>query len=128
MRLRFAVLTSFALILAGCGGKAPESAVEHFYRSVEKGEITEAKGFLSKQILGMLGDNKATTALVSETEKIKNCGGIDTVKVNLTGEGETRSGTTVVTYKKSDLPKCKTLNQKTVLIKEDGNWKLSASK
>src|SRR5690349_3729981 len=117
MRLHLAVLTSATLVLAGCGGKAPESAVEHFYRAVEKGEITEAKGFLSKQILGMLGDNKATAALASETDKIKNCGGIDTVKVNLTGEGETRSGTTVVTYKKSDLPKCKTLNQKTVLIK-----------
>lgn len=125
--LHLAALTLGALILAGCA-KAPDSAVEHFYRSIEKGEITEAKGFLSKQILGMLGDGKATAALASETEKIKTCGGIDSVKVNLTGEGETRSGTATITYKKSDLPKCKTLNQKTVLIKEDGNWKLSANK
>lgn len=128
MRLRLAILTAATLIVVGCGAKAPESSVEHFYRSVEKGEITEAKGCLSKQILGMLGDGKVSAALASEADKIKTCGGIDAVKVNLTGEGETRSGTTTVTYKKSDLPKCKTLNRKTVLIKEDGAWKLSASK
>ena len=116
------ILLAFTL-LSGCG-KSPESTVENFYRSVASGEITEAKGYVSVQLVGMLGEAKLSAALSQETEHIKACGGINTIKVSLTGEGEVRSGTVDVTYKGNCPPK----NDKANLIKEDGKWKITASK
>lgn len=116
------VLASVTL-LSGCG-KSPESAVESFYRSLENGEITEAKSYVSAQLVGMLGEEKLSAALSGETEKIRACGGIKNVEVKLQGEGEVRSGTATVTYS----GKCPPKNEKTNLIKEDGKWKITASK
>lgn len=117
-----AVLTAITL-LSGCG-KSPESTVESFYRSLESGKITEAKSYVSAQLIGMLGEAKLSAALSSETEKIAACGGIKDVEVKLEGEGEVRSGATTVTYG----GKCPPRNEKTKLIKEDGKWKIAASK
>lgn len=117
------VVLASATLLSGCG-KSPESAVESFYRSLASGEITEAKSHVSAQLVGMLGEAKLSAALSSETEKIRACGGIKNVEVKLQGEGEVRSGTATVTYG----GKCPPRNEKIKLIKEDGKWKITASK
>lgn len=109
--------------LAGCG-KSPESTVESFYRSLASGEITEAKSYLSVQLAGMLGEAKLSAALSKETEKIRACGGIKKIEVKLQGEGEVRSGTAAVTFG----GKCSPINERTKLIKENGKWKITASK
>jgi hypothetical protein len=112
-----------ALLLAGCG-KSPESTVESFYRAVGKGEITEAQGYISAQLVGMVGSGKIASALAKESEKIGACGGIKSVDVKLKGEGEIRSGTATITY----AGKCQPNTEKTKLVKEDGKWKISAEK
>jgi hypothetical protein len=109
--------------LAGCS-KSPESSVESFYRAVSKGEITEAQGYVSTQLIGMLGLQKFSAALANETERIRACGGIKDISVKLQGEGEIRSGTTTVTYGGN----CPVKTESTRLIKEDGKWKITAGK
>ncbi|MDP2824593.1 MAG: DUF4878 domain-containing protein [Sulfuritalea sp.] len=116
------ILASLAL-LSGCA-KSPESTVENFYRSLAKGEITEAKGYVSAQLVGMMGDGKLSAALSGETERIRDCGGIKSIEVRLQGEGEIRSGVATVTYG----GKCSPKIEKTKLVKEDGKWKITASK
>jgi len=96
-------------VLSGCS-KSPESTVESFYKAVGKGEIKEAKSYLSAEITSMLDDRKLTTSLSGEAEKIAACGGIKSVDVKLQGEGEIRSGVATVAYKgncqKMKLPNC----------------------
>ncbi len=111
-----------AAFLVGCG-KSPESTVESFYRAVGKGEITEAQGYVSAQLIGMMGQGKMSAALSNETENIRKCGGINSVDVKLQGEGDLRSGTATFTY-----VKCQPNTEKVKLIKEDGKWKITASK
>lgn len=48
-------------LLSGCT-KSPESSVKKFYYSVEKGEITEAKEYISAQMIGMMGESKLSVA------------------------------------------------------------------
>ena len=110
-------------LLASCG-RSEESTVEKFYRSLEKGKISEAKGYVSVQVVGLLGDKKLSLALSKESENIRKCGGIKKVEVNLEGSGEIRSGTTKVTFNGD----CEPSFQNTKLIKEDGEWKITAGK
>jgi len=117
----FCIITT--ALLFGCG-KSPESTVEIFYRSVEKGEITVAKKYVSAQIVGMLGDAKLTAALAGESEKIKGCGGIRSITHKLERNGEIASGMTTIDFEGN----CKARVEKTKLVKEDGMWKLGSSK
>ena len=116
-------LTLSTLLLTGCG-KSPESTVESFYKAVGKGEITEAQGYLSAQLVAMLGQGKLAAALSQETESIRNCGGIKSVDVKLQGEGEVRTGIATVNYGGN----CAAKTEKTKLIKEDGKWKITIDK
>jgi hypothetical protein len=111
------------LMLTGCA-KSPESTVESFYKAVGKGEITEAQTYVSSQVTGMLGPQKMAAALAAESEQIRKCGGIKSIDVKLEGQGEVRSGTAMVTYAGQCPPK----NEHVKLIKEDGKWKIGASK
>jgi hypothetical protein len=113
----------FTILLSGCA-KSPESTVESFYRAVGKGEITEAQSYLSSQIIGMIGKDKMAAALAKQSEQVSECGGIDSVEVELTGEGEIRSGNATVTFKGNCQPKKESVK----LIKEDGKWKITANK
>lgn len=124
MKLRGLIVVGVVL-LSGCS-KSPESTIESFYRALSKGEITEAKGYLSAKLVNQLGDNKLTSVLTREANKISQCGGIKSVDVKLKGEGEIRSGTTVITF--GDEAACKQEAGKASLVKEDGNWKISPSK
>jgi hypothetical protein len=117
------VVLALSAILSGCG-KSPESTAESFYWAVGKGEITEAKSYVSAQIVGMAGDPKLSAVLAGETEKIRSCGGIKSVDVKLHGEGEVRAGTATVVYSGS----CPTKTEKLKMVKEDGKWKLTADK
>ena len=126
MKLRGLIVVAVGVvILSGCS-KSPESTVESFYRALSKGEITEAKGYLSTKLANQLGDNKLTSALTQEANKISQCGGIKSVDVKLKGEGEIRNGTTVITF--GDEAACEQNTGKASLVKEDGNWKISPSK
>ena len=110
-------------ILSACSN-SPQSTIESFYQAIDKGEISEAKTYLSSQILGMMGDKKATAALTELYEKIQKCGGIADLTTDISGEGEVRSGTTTITYKGD----CPAKTEKTQMINEDGAWKITASK
>jgi hypothetical protein len=110
-------------LLSACGN-SPKSTVEAFYNNVEKGELSEAKKVLSSQLFTFLGEQKLTAGLAGETEHIGKCGGIKSVKPELQTQGEVAVGTTTVEYKGD----CKPRVEKTKLVKENGVWKLTASK
>ncbi|MFI3185107.1 MAG: DUF4878 domain-containing protein [Methylococcaceae bacterium] len=120
---RATTILACVTLLSGCA-KSPESTVESFYRAVAKGEITEAKGYLSAQLVGMLGEGKMSAALSSQTERMRACGGIKNIEVKMQSEGEVSSGTATVTYSGNCPPEA----EKTKLIKEDGKWKIAADK
>ena len=120
---RLALCILVATVLTACT-KSPASTVQSFYRAVEKGEITEAKSYLSAQILGMLGEGKVSAALSAEHEKIRGCGGIKNVDAKFDGEGEIRSGNVFIEYRGN----CTARSEKTKLIKEDGKWKIGPNK
>jgi hypothetical protein len=109
--------------LSGCGN-SPEATVKQFYTNVEKGEISEAKTALSPQLSAFLGDRKLGATLAGETERIGKCGGIKSITSALETKGEVSAGTTTVEYK----GECKPRVEKTRLVKENGNWKITANK
>ncbi len=117
------LLFPLLLVMSGCG-RSPESVVERFYRAVAKGEITEAQGYLSSQVAGMMGSQKLSAGLASESQRVQQCGGIKEIEVQLQGEGEIRSGTVSVSYK----GQCAAKRESVKLVKEAGNWKLVPSK
>lgn len=120
---RIVAMSAAAALLVACA-QSPESTVEKFYRAVEKGEITEASGYMSSQVTGMLGKEKLAAVLTEQSQKIAKCGGVDSLKVALTGEGEIRAGTASITFKGD----CPPRTEKVELIKQDGNWKIGAGK
>lgn len=117
---RAATIIACAILISGCA-KSPESTVESFYRALAKGEITEAKAYLSVQWVGMLGEGKLSAALSSQTERMQVCGGIKNIEVKMQGEGDVHSGTVTLTYNGNCSPEA----EKTKLIKEDGKWKIA---
>lgn len=121
--LSHALIMASALVLAGCA-KSPESTIESFYHALDRGEINEAKTYISAQLASMAGEQKLTASLVAESERIRKCGGIKHVEVKLEGEGEIRSGMTNISYGGA----CPQKTEKSKLIKEDGKWKLTADK
>ena len=118
-----ATIVILVAVLAGCA-KSPESTVESFYRAVAKGELTEAKQYVSAQVIGMLGEQKFSAALSAEAQRVQSCGGIKTINVKLSGEGEIRNGTVSIQY----VGNCPAKQERTKLVKEDGKWKIGADK
>jgi Domain of unknown function (DUF4878) len=121
--VRNASLIAIVLMLAACGA-SPESTVESFYEAVADGEIEKAQGYISSQIVGMLGAQKLTAALSEESQRVQSCKGFKSIDVQLQGEGEVRSGTVVVTYNGD----CPEKRENVQLLKEDGEWKIGVSK
>jgi len=119
-KYRVPLVLAAAFVLFGCSA-SPESAIEQLHDAVAKGEITKAKGYISKQVVQLMGEETLTATLAEGTEEIKKCGGLDTVKSELTGEGEVRSGDVSITYKGTT---CKPAVRKVRLVKEDGQWKI----
>jgi len=92
-----AVFTVVTVLLTGCA-ESPEAAVKTFYKAVDKGEITQARHYLSSQLVSLLGERKLSAALVRFAERVSKCGGFKSVEVTLTGQGEIRSGTARAFY------------------------------
>lgn len=124
MRIGAVMVFILSIILLTSCAKSPESTVESFYRALSKGEITEATGYVSAQIVGMLGESKLSASLAAESEKIGKCGGVKSINVKLQGKGEIRRGEASVTYAGD----CPPITEKVKLVKEDGKWKLTADK
>ena len=123
-RVRAVIMTvCVALLLSACS-KSPESTVESFYNAVANGEITEARSYLSDQILCMMGEKKITAGLTEQYEKMQACEGIKEIKVEMKGDGELRSGSATITFNGD----CPQNVEKTKLIEEDGVWKITAAK
>ena len=120
---KYALIVASASLFVACS-KSPESTIDSFYHALEKGEVVEAKSYVSQQIVALMGDAKLSSALVKEAEKIKTCGGIKNIEKKLEGQGEIQSGTTVVTFG----GKCPPRSEKAKLVKEDGKWKITATK
>lgn len=112
-----------AVGLAGCS-PSPESTVEKFYKALSKGELTEAVGYVSAQVVSMVGQQKLTMGLSKASEQMQACGGLKSVKTDLTGQGEIRTGMALIEFKGD----CKPSSEKVKLLKEDGQWKLGADK
>lgn len=112
-------------LLVGCG-KSPESTVESFYKAIAKGEVSEAKGYLSPKLTAQLGETKLNAALTGEAQRLSACGGVKSVETQLQGEGEIRTGTVTVNYVNDTA--CKQHKQRTNLVKENGSWKISPGK
>lgn len=112
-----------AVLLVSCARSA-ESSVEQFYLSLSDGKITEAREFVSKELLSMAGEAKIQASLAKEAQQIQAKGGIKSVVVKLEGKGEIRRGTATITYKNSSQP----ITEKVKMVKEDGKWKLAPEK
>lgn len=118
------ILAAVAAVTLTACAKGPESTVENFYAAVGKGEITEAQGYFSEKIRGLLPPEKIAAGLTEEHKRVVACGGIKSVKVKLEGEGEVRFGTATVSYR----GECPEKTEKVNLVQEQGQWKLSPSK
>ena len=113
-----------ALLLGACSPGSPEAVVRNFYQSVAKGDVETAKGFLSDQVVQLLGSTKLSTALRQSTKEIDACGGLKSVKVDLDGKGEYREGTSTLEFKGD----CSAQTDEVYLVKEDDSWKLAPTK
>jgi len=72
----------------------------------------------------MLPSQKLTQSLTRQSEGLANCGGFESIKSELKGEGEIRSGMATIVF--GDSKKCKPEVVKVKMIKEDGAWKMAA--
>ncbi|MCS6973087.1 MAG: DUF4878 domain-containing protein [Cyclobacteriaceae bacterium] len=122
-QLSLIILVAFTVILTGCKS-SPEDVVSSFFEAVDKGDVTKAKKYLSKDLISKLGETKLTIALSEQIEKFKECGGVKEIKVNLEGQGGIRNGTAKISFN----GKCPDTTEKVSLILEDGNWKITMSK
>ena len=121
-RTAIALLSLSAILLAGCGAK-PEAVVENYFRALEKGEITTAKTYFAQSTKDQVGDSKLTAIVTDQVKAVKRCGGVKSVSVTLTGEGELRTGSQEVVFNKPEV--CPTNKDKISVVKEKDGWKLA---
>lgn len=121
--MRIVVTVALLALATGCG-VSPEATVEKFFMAVGRGDVTEAKTYLSAQFVGVIGEAKLTAGLAAQADEVRNCGGIQKVVVALSGDGDVRTGKSTVTFAGD----CPTDSTDVRLIKEDGKWKLAPSK
>lgn len=112
-----------AATLTGCES-SPESTVESFHDAVAKGEISEAKTYLHPNIKRMLGEQKLDAVLAEQAEQLQKCGGIESMKTEITGEGEIRSGTVTIDLKGD----CPTKTENVKLQQFEGKWLIGSGK
>lgn len=112
-----------AVLLAGCA-KGPESTVEAFHAAMAKGEISEAKTYLHPDVERQLGQQKLEAILTKEAQRLQKCDGIESMKTELSGEGEIRQGTITIDFKGD----CPTRTQDVSLKQFEGKWLLGGAK
>jgi Domain of unknown function (DUF4878) len=110
-----AAVAVLSVLLVGAA-KSPESIVRNFYQALAKGEITQARGYLSAQA-GREGEGALSAALSSASEHITDCGGIKNMEIRLQNTGEVSAAIMYVGKCEMDIRYHK-------LIKEDGKWKI----
>lgn len=117
------VLFLSSALLAGCSS-GPDATVKGFYKALDKGEVSAAKGYLSRQILDMLGDSKLDMALGEGARSMAQCGGLGGIDVKLDGEGQSRRGSAVIRFKGD----CPEKTDQVILVQEEGDWKIGIGK
>ena len=121
--LRAAAVLSSLVLLSACSS-GPEATVKGFYKALDKGDAAKASSYLSSQILQVFGQQKLEAALGEFAAKMSQCGGLDTVEVALSGEGDTRHGTSSVSFD----GECAAEQNSVIVVKENGDWKLGLGK
>lgn len=117
-----------AIVMAGlvsCGKKdaAPGDTVKRMVEKMEKGDLSVSK-LLAKDLAALLGDEKLKAAVEEESNKMKEKGGVTSVTIDEEViEGDTAKVNYTIAYGNGD-----TESEKADLVKEDGDWKITASK
>lgn len=109
--------------LFGCG-KKPAAVVEQFYTRVAAGKVNDAFGLMSKESAAMLSAIGGSAALMQMTNEIQQKKGIkklDVVSQEI--NGDTAEVKFKITFGDGSV---KSDNER--LIKEDGGWRIVASK
>jgi Domain of unknown function (DUF4878) len=102
----------------------PAATVSRFYRHLEKGEIEDAQKLLSSKLVGRLGADKLRSGLGAAAGEISGKQGIRNLEVQKEEvQGELATVTVLIAFGDGST---KTDNSK--LVKEQGAWKLDASK
>ena len=114
-------LTAMAATLFGCSASKPEAAVADFFTSVATGEHDKALRMLDPRMMSMLPESKIRAGFASMRADAEKCGGFKAIEPQLTGDGNTRRGTVVLTYSSSN---CKPATRKVELSNIDGKWLL----
>ena len=117
-----AAVCSLALLTACSSG--PEATVKGFYKALDAGKSDKAKGYLSSQITEMLGDGKLDMALAEGAKNMADCGGVDSIEVSLSGDGEVRRGSAAISFK----GECPGKNDDIMLVRENDEWKIGIGK
>jgi hypothetical protein len=126
-QLHFLSLLSALLITVflGCGSSSdPENIVKDFFEAVESGDANAATEMLSSQIIEMLGKEKLKSAIEEQSKEIKTKGGISNIEFK--DKVETENSITmnvIITYGDGSINP-----EKTMLVLEEGEWKLGIAK
>lgn len=110
----------------GCGlfGSSPASVVERFFKLVEAGKLSEATELLSKDAKSLLSFGGEHQVLRSFSDEIKRNGGIKSFKVVQNDiRGELAQISYELTFGNGQVKK-----DSEKLVKEEGKWKIEASK
>lgn len=128
MRARFsfrAFAAALILSFAACNAfnSGPAATVQKFYRLVEKGDITEATTLVSATVTAQFGE-KIKAGLAAQTREIQTKQGIKSMAVRSeTVVGETAEVVVDITFGDST-----TKTDKEKLIRENGQWRITADK
>lgn len=119
-----ALLLALPLMLSGCGASGPKSSIQQFYYHMSEGDHEGALEYVSKDLIGMMGQQKLEMALEEGARKIKAKGGVRSLEFTKEEIHESYAEVTVVvTYGNGEKEE-----DSTRLVQEDGRWKIGMSK
>lgn len=123
--LRFCTYVLMMFAFAGCGllDSGPASTLKSFYKEVETGKLTEASDRLTGPVVQMMGKEKLKAGLASQSEKIKQKGGIKSIEIKSEEiNGETATVVAMLTFGDgSTVP-----DDKTKFVKGEKGWLIVA--
>jgi hypothetical protein len=122
-KARSAALLVLVLALA-CAGATPASTVKGFYTDIGEGNVDDALGLVSAQILAMFGKNKLRLGLQEETKKMISKGGLREVQItDVKVVGDTATVASVLRF--GNGTEERTTDK---LVREAQRWRLTANK
>jgi hypothetical protein len=117
------VLALAGLISCGIKESTPGDTVKKMVEKMEKGDVSVSK-LLAKDLAALLGDEKLKASVEEESSKMKEKGGVASVTIDEEViEGDTAKVKYTITYGNGD-----TESENADLVKEEGAWKITASK